>query len=192
MTKIINVTVHPKYVTKYRNGYPLIHQDALANEEALQAEGSILHLLDKQGKFIAKGYYGKQNKGLGWILTNNREEKIEFTFFKEKIETAISKRKSFYKDELTNAFRVFNGEGDGIGGLTIDYFAGYYLINWYSEGIYTFKNQVIRALDEWGNYKEKNEKKRIGKKGQEKNNDDIEKGVRGNFPVIVKEKDRKS
>src|SRR5699024_370655 len=99
MTKIINVTVDPKYVTKYKKGYPLIHQDALANEEALQAEGRILHLLDKQGKFIAKGYYGKQNKGIGWILANNREEKIDFTFFKEKIETAMDKRKSFYKDE---------------------------------------------------------------------------------------------
>jgi|SRR5690625_921621 len=187
MTKIINVTVDPKYVTKYKKGYPLIHQEALANEEALQAEGSILHLLDKQGRFIAKGYYGKQNKGIGWILANNREEKIDFTFFKEKIETAMGKRKSFYKDELTNAFRIFNGEGDGIGGLTIDYFAGYYLINWYSEGIYTFKDLVIRALDESGNYKAIYEKKRFDTKGQYMDEDDFVKGERGEFPVIVQE-----
>jgi len=187
MTKIINLTVHPKHVTKYRNGYPLLHQDAICNKEALQTEGSIFHLQDERRQFIAKGYYGKQNKGLGWILTDKREEKIDIKFFKKKIETAMSKRKSFYKDELTNAFRIFNGEGDGIGGLTIDYFAGYYLISWYSEGIYIFKDLVIRVLDELGNYKAIYEKKRFSSKGQYMQEDDFVKGVRGNFPVIVTE-----
>jgi len=187
MTKIINLTVHPKHVTKYRNGYPLLHQDAIVNKEALQTKGSIFHLQDERRQFIAKGYYGKQNKGLGWILTDKREEKIDIKFFKKKIETAMSKRKSFYKDELTNAFRIFNGEGDGIGGLTIDYFAGYYLISWYSEGIYIFKDLVIRVLDELGNYKAIYEKKRFSSKGQYMEEDDFVKGVRGNFPVIVKE-----
>ena len=36
--------------------------------------------------------------------------------------------KIFFSNEPTTAFRVFNGEGDGIGGLTIDYFEGYYVI----------------------------------------------------------------
>lgn len=179
--------IHPKYVTKYKNGYPLIQQDAIANTEVLQREGSILHLLDGRGQFISKGYYGKQNKGLGWILTNKREERIDFAFFKMKIETAMNKRKSFYKDELTNAFRVFNGEGDGIGGLTIDYFAGYYLINWYSEGIYTFKDLVILVLEQSGDYKAIYEKKRFATKGQYIEEDDFVKGVRGEFPIIVKE-----
>lgn len=187
MTKIINIMIHPKYVTKYKNGYPLIQQDAIANTEVLQREGSILHLLDGRGQFISKGYYGKQNKGLGWILTNKREERIDFAFFKMKIETAMNKRKSFYKDELTNAFRVFNGEGDGIGGLTIDYFAGYYLINWYSEGIYTFKDLVILVLEQSGDYKAIYEKKRFATKGQYIEEDDFVKGVRGEFPIIVKE-----
>src|SRR5690625_7936415 len=100
----------------------------------------------------------------------------------------MSKRKSFYKDELTNALRYFDLEGDGIGGLTIDYFAGYYLISWYSEGIYIFKDLVIRVLDELGNYKAIYEKKRFSSKGQYMEEDDFVKGVRGNFPVIVKEK----
>src|SRR5690625_7297959 len=99
----------------------------------------------------------------------------------------MSKRKSFYKDELTNALRIFNGEGDGIGGLTIDYFAGYYLIRWYSEGIYIFKALVIRVLDELGNYKAIDAKRRFSSKGQYMEEDDFVKGVRGNFPVIVKE-----
>ena len=30
-----------------------------------------------------------------------------------------------FSDDSTTAFRIFNGEGDGIGGLIIDYYAGY-------------------------------------------------------------------
>ena len=30
--------------------------------------------------------------------------------------------------------------------MTIDFFNGYYLINWYSQGIYSFKEQIVEAL----------------------------------------------
>lgn len=35
------------------------------------------------------------------------------------------KRTFFFSDDSTTAFRIFNGEGDGIGGLIVDYYAGY-------------------------------------------------------------------
>lgn len=187
MKPLIELKIKTNFIKRYRSGYPLISKDALANPNALTEEGSIIHLQDNNNRFVAKGYYGKQNKGLGWVLSQNQGEKIDFTFFKTKILTAINKRQAFYKDETTNAFRVFNSEGDGIGGLTIDYFDGYYLISWYSEGIYTFKEQVIRVLDELGDYKAIYEKKRFDTKGKYIDDDDFVKGDRGEFPIIVKE-----
>ncbi|PAV30472.1 RlmI/RlmK family 23S rRNA methyltransferase [Virgibacillus profundi] len=187
MKQVIDLNIKGNFIEKYKSGYPLISKDSLANPNALTDEGSIIHLKDNNNQFIAKGYYGKQNKGLGWVLTQKQGEKIDFTFFKTKILTAINKRQSYYKDEKTNAFRVFNGEGDGIGGLTIDYFDGYYVISWYSEGIYTFKEQVIRVLDELGDYQTIYEKKRFDTKGKYIDDDDFVKGVRGEFPIIVKE-----
>ncbi|UJL46789.1 class I SAM-dependent rRNA methyltransferase [Virgibacillus sp. NKC19-16] len=183
----IELKVKPKYITQYKNKYPLISKDAILNPDVLEREGSIVHLVGDNNQFVAKGYYGKQNKGIGWVLTHKKGERIDFPFFKTKISEAINKRQAFYEDESTNAFRVFNGEGDGIGGLTIDCFAGYYLINWYSEGIYTFKDQVIRVLDELIKYQAIYEKKRFDTKGKYINDDDFVKGMRGEFPVIVKE-----
>ena len=80
-----------------------------------------------------------------------------------------------------------NGEGDGLGGLTIDYFDGYYLINWYSEGVYSFKNAVIGALKRLVEFKGIYEKKRFDAKGQYVEDDDFVAGERGEFPLIVKE-----
>ena len=59
---------------------------------------------------------------------------------------------------------MFNGEGDGIGGLTIDYFAGYYLLTWYSKGIYHFREYIIHALKELVEYKGIYQKKRFDEK----------------------------
>ena len=73
-------------------------------------------------------------------------EAIDGVFFQQKILQAIEKRKAFFENEDTTAFRVFNGEGDGIGGVTIDYFDGYYVINWYSKGIYQFKEEIIQSI----------------------------------------------
>lgn len=187
MTTVIELNVKSNYIAEYKKGYPLINKDTIMNTNALKEEGSIVHLIDQNRQFITKGYYGKQNKGLGWVMTHNKAEAIDFVFFKSRLEVALNARQSFYKNTETTAFRVFNGEGDGIGGFTIDYFDGYYLINWYSAGIYTFKDHVVRALDELCEYKAIYEKKRFDTKGQYIDDDDFVKGTRGEFPIIVKE-----
>ncbi|AXI07873.1 RlmI/RlmK family 23S rRNA methyltransferase [Oceanobacillus zhaokaii] len=187
MKPTIDLKVNAKFIEQYKNNYPLISKDAVANLGASTEEGAIVNLVDNNRQFIAKGYYGEQNKGIGWVLSHDKWEKIDNEFFKNKILTAINKRESFYKDINTTAFRVFNGEGDGIGGLTIDYFDGYYLIQWYSAGIYSFQNQVLNALDELGDYKAIYEKKRFDTKGQYLEDDDFVKGERGQFPIVVSE-----
>lgn len=187
MTDVNVWVVHQKYVKRYQKGYPLITMDAIASKLGEVQEGNIIHLVDEAHRFIGKAYYGKQNKGIGWVLTNHKHTKIDAPFFQEKIEKALHYRSSFYKDDQTNAFRVFNGEGDGIGGFTIDYFAGYYLINWYSKGIYTFKTYIIQALEQLVDFHAIYEKKRFLQKGEYMDDDDFVTGKRGEFPHIVKE-----
>ncbi|NBJ67987.1 MULTISPECIES: class I SAM-dependent rRNA methyltransferase [Clostridia] len=186
MRKEITLQVNDSHIKQLRQGYPLIHQEAVQPQQ-LPEEGAVVELVDSKQRFFARGYYGKQNKGIGWVLTYHKNEMVNAKLFQSKIFTAINKRQGFYQSEDTNAFRVFNGEGDGIGGLTIDYFAGYYLINWYSEGIYSFKDDVVRALDVLGNYYAIYEKKRFHTQGKYVEDDDFVKGERGSFPIIVKE-----
>ncbi|MUV36484.1 23S rRNA (cytosine(1962)-C(5))-methyltransferase [Lentibacillus sp. JNUCC-1] len=181
------LTLKHTFVQQYKNGFPLIKKEALNNPNTDIQEGSIIHLHSDKKEFIAKGYVGYQNKGLGWVLTQNQNDTIDAAFFKNKLARAIGHRNTFYQNPATTAFRVFNGEGDGIGGLTIDYFSGYYLINWYSEGIYMFKEAIVKALEQLVDYKGIYEKKRFDKKGKYIDDDDFVKGERGEFPIIVQE-----
>lgn len=187
MTKTIDVQVNAKNIADLKKGYPLILKDAVLNPEVLREEGSIIRLIDRNRKFVAKGYYGNQNKGIGWVLTRKEDEAIDFDFFESKIAAAFARRESYYADPETTTFRVFNGEGDGIGGLTIDYFDGYYMVSWYSEGIYSLKHHVYGVLDKIADYKGVYEKKRFDTKGQYMEQDDFVKGEPGDFPILVKE-----
>ena len=187
MDKEINLKIKQKFVKDYKNGYPLISKESIVNSKDFINEGTMINLVDERNGFIGKGYYGKQNKGLGWILSLKEHEKIGPKFFEEKIKQAIEDRQQFYNSSDTTAFRVFNGEGDGIGGLTIDFFDGFYLISWYSEGIYQFKDWVIQAIKNIVEFKGIYQKKRFDTKGQYIEEDDFVMGERGQFPIIVKE-----
>jgi len=188
MQNEINLTLKTEFKEQIQKGYPLISKEFVEDWSGVTQEGSIINLLDKKKNFIAKGYYGIQNKGYGWVLSRKEEEKIDKEFFKKKLKAAIAYRKDFYADEQTTAFRVVNGEGDGIGGLTIDYFAGYYLFTWYSIGIYEFKEIILEAFKESAASQGIYQKKRFNTKGMYlDDNDDFVYGGRAPAPLIIKE-----
>ncbi len=188
MNEEINLSVKKEYVQEYKNGYPLITKESVADWSLANKEGLIVNLLDDKKKFIAKGYYGIQNKGYGWILSWQKDEKIDADYFAKKIMSAVKYREDFFKDEATTAFRVFNGEGDGVGGLTIDYFDGFYMLTWYSIGIYEHKDEILEALKSTVEYKGIYQKKRFDAKGMYLDDaDDFVHGKKADAPIIVKE-----
>lgn len=187
MKTIINVKVNQKAADKLRTGYPLIEKEAVQNSKVLKEEGAVIRVLDDKKNYIGTGYYGVQNKGIGWIITHEPEKHIDAEFFAKKLQEALNHRRSLMEDPDTTAFRVFNGEGDGIGGLIIDYYDGFYVIHWYSEGIYSFREEIVSAMKKQFTYKGIYEKKRFDQKGQYIEDDDFVDGERGEFPIVVKE-----
>ncbi len=187
MKQIIEVQVEAKSIKELTNGYPLILKEAIVVPEVTIAEGDLMHLVDKNGGYIATGYYGEQNKGIGWVLTRKEKEKIDEKFFAKKIREAAEKRADFFASEDTSAFRVFNGEGDGIGGLTIDFFNGFYMVSWYSEGIYSFREDIYKGLKHAVNTRGIYEKLRFGTDVQDVDRNDYVSGEKGEFPLIIQE-----
>ena len=131
-------------IKRIQQGNPLIQaEDLKVNIEKIPLEW--VHFVDNKNKYTATGYLGKQNKGFGWVI-DQTQRPIDQAFFMEKFQQAIAKRQSFFADETTTAFRLFNGEGDGVGGITIDYYADYLVISWYNETIHYFKKMIVDSL----------------------------------------------
>ncbi|MBN2160735.1 MAG: class I SAM-dependent rRNA methyltransferase [Spirochaetes bacterium] len=51
------------------------------------------------------------------------------------------------KDPDTNCFRLFNGDGDGIPGLIIDWYGEYMLIQYFSRDLYSATDEIALAIE---------------------------------------------
>jgi methyltransferase len=104
--------------------------------------------LYNQGKqFLGKAYLSSQNKGIGWFVTG---QNISFdqSFFETLFKKAKDKRESYYQDDLTTAFRLFNQEGDGFGGLSLDLYGNYLVFSWYNSYVYQLRQQIVTAFSQ--------------------------------------------
>ncbi|AIS61790.1 class I SAM-dependent rRNA methyltransferase [Listeria ivanovii] len=183
MKNSIKVKIFPKFTKGYKEGYPLILKERMEKWPKELEEGDTLELIDASGKFVARGYHGKQNKGDGWLFTWDKKEQLDETFLTNLITTAKDKRQFLFADDSTTAFRIFNGEGDGFGGFTADYYDGYLVIQWYSIGIYSFQKMILDIFMSLPEIKGIYEKRRF----QEDTKDDFVAGQKAAFPLIIKE-----
>ena len=104
-----------------------------------------VELFNQSNQFLGKAYLSRQNKGIGWFVTN---QNISFNqkFFESLFEKAKQKRSSYYQDELTTAFRLFNQEGDGFGGMTLDLYGDYVVFSWYNTYVYQLRQLIVAAF----------------------------------------------
>lgn len=139
----MKLQVTKKAEHKFKKGYPLIQKEDLQQVPA-PLPTDWLTLIDSKGQRLAEGYLGEQNKGIGWLLSWHGP--INQSFFQQLFEISREKRTSFEKDSLTTAYRLFNGEGDGIGGVIIDRYADYAFFSWYNETLYQKKAELLTAF----------------------------------------------
>ncbi len=139
------IKVRPKTEQNIKRGYPLIKETDVVNKPTASASNQWVEFVGSKNNYLGTGYISPQNKGLGWVLSWTKEP-LDLNFFKKKLTQAKDERSLFFHSEETTAFRVFNGEGDGIGGFTVDWYAGYLSISWYNEFIYQEKRTILDAL----------------------------------------------
>lgn len=73
------ISLKQTFAEQVKKGYPLISKDAVSRVNGVQ-EGELIEWVDERGSFLGKGYYGVQNKGIGWVLSFDANEKIDHTF----------------------------------------------------------------------------------------------------------------
>lgn len=177
-----NVTVKRSKQQKFTHGYLLLEKDDVLQSDKID-EGELFTVKLENGDLIGTFYAGHQNKGLGWKVSDAYIQFIDASYFIDLFENAKHERTSLFNSSETNAFRLYNGEGDGLGGFTIDHYDGHLLITWYSKGIYHYKSDIIEAIKAVFDYKTIYEKLRYDKNVPTNVVSDKE----AEFPIIIKE-----
>lgn len=73
--------------------------------------------------------------------SDNLKKDISYT-----VHSAIEKRNLLFEDSETDCFRIFNTSGDGIDGLTADYYAGYILLQYFNEKAKSIINEISAEI----------------------------------------------
>ena len=138
------VTVSRQVATKIKQGQSLLEKQDF---DSLPALDQAVQLLSGDGQSLGVGYLSEQNKGIGWFVS---QELVAFDqdFFKKLFIKAKQYRRSYYADETTTAFRLFNQEGDGFGGFTVDLYGEFVVFSWYNSFVFQIKETILVAFQE--------------------------------------------
>ena len=136
------IRVSKRVEKKLAKGLVLLEVSDLENVNLRDQE---VEVQSQEGIFLGTAYLSQQNKGLGWFVS---KDKVAFNqaFFEALFRQAKEKRKAYYQDDLTTAFRLFNQEGDGFGGLTVDLYGDYAVFSWYNSYVYQIRKVISAAF----------------------------------------------
>lgn len=136
------IRVSRRVEKKLAKGLFLLEDSDLENIDFKDQE---VEVHSQDGNFLGTAYLSQQNKGLGWFVST---DKVTFNqaFFEILFRKAKEKRKAYYQDDLTTAFRLFNQEGDGFGGLTVDLYGDYAVFSWYNSYVYQIRKVISEAF----------------------------------------------
>jgi|GEM_PF-2089 len=105
--------------------------------------GAILPVRDADGNLLGHGYFNRKSSIFGRML--GFDETPPFEALSDSLRRAVDMRRRLVEPE-TEAFRVVNGEGDGVPGLIADKYADVLVLQVSTLGMERLKPAVVESL----------------------------------------------
>jgi 23S rRNA (cytosine1962-C5)-methyltransferase len=125
--------------------HPWIFSGAVYGVSREINDGEMVDVVDSKNNHLGTGYFSDKGSIVVRILTFG-EETFSENFWAIKLQSAWYLRTQILDFEVTNAFRVIHGEGDGISGLIIDYYDKNWVIQAHSTGVFLQMKQIADAI----------------------------------------------
>lgn len=125
--------------------HPWIFSGAVYGVSREIYDGEMVDVVDSKNNHLGTGYFSNKGSIVVRILTFG-DETFSENFWTEKLQSAWNLRLKLLDLDVTNAFRVIHGEGDGIPGLIIDYYDKNWVIQAHSIGIFLQMEQIAEAI----------------------------------------------
>lgn len=126
--------------------HPWIFSGAINQEKNAPAAGDLVRVLDSRGQFKAIGHWGTGSIAVRILSWEDRA--IDDAFWEVKLYGAIRLRMELglYRAGENDCFRLVHGEGDGLPGLIVDYYAGVAVIQCHSQGMLKDSDSLADVL----------------------------------------------
>lgn len=108
-------------------------------------DGSLIDVVNNRGRYMGTGYYNSHSKIRIRIISQNANDRFDYSFYERRVRYAWEYRKTVMRDDL-NCCRVIFGEADGFPGLTVDKFDDILVTQTLSLGTERVKPMIFNAL----------------------------------------------
>ena len=139
--------VGPESVRMIELGHPWIIADAYTRKWPSGEAGDLVELVDPSGRFLAVALLDPKDRIVARVLSRERMS-LDRGWVKKRLERAIALRRNHAGLGDTTAYRLVNGEGDGLPGLTVDCYGDYLMVQIYCAGWRRHMKLLIQTLDE--------------------------------------------
>ncbi len=126
------------------NGYPWVFNNEVNSFDGKIENGKVCSVYTIDRKFVGYGFLNTNSKIMVRILSLDENDIIDRSFFKKKIEYAISHRNTFG----WNACRLIFSEADYLPGLVVDKYGDYLSVQFMSLGMDMIKKDIVDILVE--------------------------------------------
>jgi len=140
-------TVGPETVRMLELGHPWIITDSYTKKWPAGTAGNLVELVDGAGRFLATAILDPGERIVARVLARERMI-LDRAWLRDRLESALRLRRDHAELEDTDAWRVVNGEGDGLPGLTVDCYGDYLMVQLYCTGWRPYLKIVTRALQD--------------------------------------------
>ncbi|HET7125825.1 MAG TPA: class I SAM-dependent rRNA methyltransferase [Lysobacter sp.] len=133
----------------WHSTHPWIFQRLVEKPAPRPKPGSIVDVAGVDGTWIGRGFYNGHSRIALRMLETDPDVAVDAAWFANKIGEAANLRRNILKlDEVSNAWRVFHSEGDGISGLVVDRYDDLIVVEFFSAGAWRHREWIFNALRE--------------------------------------------
>lgn len=140
------IIIKPGREYAIRQFHPWVFSGAVADKPDDLQDGELVELYSEKNDFLALGFWA--NASIAVKLLSFAKTVVDESFWMDRIAAARHLRQRFalFDDRQTNAYRIFNAEGDGIPGLIIDYYNGTAVMQVQIAALQKYKTEILAAL----------------------------------------------
>jgi 23S rRNA (cytosine1962-C5)-methyltransferase len=129
-------------------GHPWIYAEAL--EEAAHPSGTIVDVLDGEGRFVARGLFDPASPIRVRVWTLDARQPVDAALVRARLGDALRLRQGGAVPRGTDCFRWANGEGDRLPGVVVDVYGPVAVVRFDGEGVQALRPVVAAAVAELG------------------------------------------
>lgn len=126
-------------------GHPWVLADRHTRQWPAGRSGELLELCDGAGRLLATALYDPGERVVARVLGPGRVQ-LDAAWVEQRLEAALQLRRDHVVLEESDAYRLLNGEGDHLPGLTVDRYGEYLMIQLFSAAWAPHLPLVVQVL----------------------------------------------